>query len=68
MGATHIILIQASPPERVERRNFLENVSAGFNHLYDQAQRADVQSKEHLVVFTLALGPLTCACWILPIT
>ncbi len=56
-GATHIILIQASPPERVERRNFLENASAAFNHLYDQAQRVDAQSKEHLVVFTLAPQP-----------
>jgi len=44
-GATHIILIQASPPERVEHRNFLENASAAFNHLYDQAQRVDAQSK-----------------------
>ena len=56
-GATHIILIQASPPERVQRRNFLENTSAAFSHLYDQAQRADAQSKEHLVVFTLAPRP-----------
>ena len=52
-GATHIVLIQASPEERVFRRNFWENVTAAFNHLYDQAQRVDVQSKEQVTVFTL---------------
>ena len=56
-GATHVILIQASPPEHVERRNFVENASAAFSYLYDQAQRVDAQSKEHLVVFTLAPQP-----------
>jgi hypothetical protein len=56
-GATHIILVQASPPERVERRNFVENASAAFSHLYDQAQRVDAQTKEHRLVFTPAPRP-----------
>ncbi len=56
-GATHIILIQATPPEHVEHRNFVEDAAAAFSHLYDQAQRVDAQSKQHIVVFTLAPRP-----------
>jgi predicted acylesterase/phospholipase RssA len=45
-GATHVLLIQASPEERHERSNFVQNVSAAFNHLYAQAQQ--------IVIFTLS--------------
>jgi hypothetical protein len=31
--------------------------SAAFSHLYEQAQRVDAQSKQHIVVFTLAPRP-----------
>ena len=52
-GATHVVLIQASPEERTQRRNFLENAAAAFTHLYEQAQRVDLKSKEQVTVFTL---------------
>ena len=37
-GATHIVLIEASPHERAGRENFLQNATASLDHLYDQAQ------------------------------
>jgi hypothetical protein len=53
-GATHIILIEADPQQRQERRNFIENAAGAFNHLYFQAQLVDARSreKEHVVVFS----------------
>jgi predicted acylesterase/phospholipase RssA len=58
-GATHIILIEASPgaAEREGRRNFLQNSIDAFSHLYYQAQLADVRSKEKVVIFTLHPQP-----------
>ncbi|HEX5443350.1 MAG TPA: PhnD/SsuA/transferrin family substrate-binding protein, partial [Pirellulales bacterium] len=32
-GATHVVLIEADPHERSERRNFLQNATGAFNHL-----------------------------------
>jgi hypothetical protein len=58
-GATHIILIEASPSvaEREGRRNFLQNSIDAFNHLYYQAQLADARSKEKVTIFTLRPQP-----------
>jgi predicted acylesterase/phospholipase RssA len=56
-GATHIVLIEATPRKRVERTNFLQNASASFSHLYQQAQLLDVRSRERVVVFSLAPEP-----------
>jgi predicted acylesterase/phospholipase RssA len=58
-GATHIILIEADPQQRHERRNFLQNAAGAFNHLYYQAQLVDARSreKEQVVVFTLRPKP-----------
>jgi predicted acylesterase/phospholipase RssA len=56
-GATHIVLIEASPRKRVERTNFLQNASASFSHLYQQAQLLDARSRERVVVFSLAPEP-----------
>jgi predicted acylesterase/phospholipase RssA/ABC-type phosphate/phosphonate transport system substrate-binding protein len=53
-GATHVILVQASPQERIQRGNFLNNSAEAFNHLYNQAQLLDAKSKGQVVVFTLA--------------
>lgn len=53
-GATHIVLIEASPRKRVERTNFLQNASASFSHLYQQAQLLDARSRERVVLFSLA--------------
>lgn len=54
-GATHIILVEADPQQRGERRNFLQNAAGAFDHLYYQAQLIDARSreKEPLVIFSL---------------
>jgi hypothetical protein len=53
-GATHIILIEASPHERAGRANFLQNAAASLDHLYEQAQLLDTRSRGKVAVFTLA--------------
>lgn len=54
-GATHVVLIEADPRERAERRNFLQNAAGAFNHLYYQAQQVDARSREgeQAVIFSL---------------
>lgn len=54
-GATHIILVEADPQQRGERRNLVQNVAGAFNHLYYQAQLVDARSreKERVVIFSL---------------
>ena len=56
-GATHIILIQADPDERVPRGSFGSNVSAALTLLYDQAQLTDDRTKNQAMLFTLAPRP-----------
>lgn len=58
-GATHIILVEADPRQRGERRNFLQNAAGAFNHLYYQAQLVDARSRqqERVVVFSLRPEP-----------
>jgi predicted acylesterase/phospholipase RssA/ABC-type phosphate/phosphonate transport system substrate-binding protein len=56
-GATHIILIQADPDERVPRGSFGANVSAALTLLYDQAQLTDARTKDQAMLFTLAPRP-----------
>jgi predicted acylesterase/phospholipase RssA/ABC-type phosphate/phosphonate transport system substrate-binding protein len=56
-GATHIILIQADPDERVPRGSFGANVSAALTFLYDQAQLIDVRTREQAMLFSLAPHP-----------
>lgn len=58
-GATHIVLIEADPHERAERRNFLQNAAGAFNHLYYQAQQVDARSREReqVVIFSLRPDP-----------
>jgi predicted acylesterase/phospholipase RssA len=56
-GATHIVLIEASPHERAGRENFLQNAAASLDHLYDQAQLLDTRSRGKISVFTLAPDP-----------
>jgi hypothetical protein len=56
-GATHIVVIEASPRERVERENFLQNALAAFGHLYDQSQALDTRSRGKIAIFTLAPEP-----------
>jgi predicted acylesterase/phospholipase RssA len=56
-GATHIVLIQADPNERVPRGSFGANVSAALTFLYDQAQLIDVRTKDQAMLFNLAPQP-----------
>lgn len=56
-GATHVILIEATPRERIVRRNFLQNAEASFDHLYEQSQLLDARSRGKVSVFTLAPEP-----------
>jgi predicted acylesterase/phospholipase RssA/ABC-type phosphate/phosphonate transport system substrate-binding protein len=56
-GATHVIVIEASPSTRAERTNFLQNAAASFEHLYQQAQLQDARSRGKVSIFTLAPEP-----------
>jgi hypothetical protein len=56
-GATHIILIQADPDERVPRGSFAANIAAALTHLYEQAQLTDFRTKEQAMLFNLAPRP-----------
>jgi predicted acylesterase/phospholipase RssA len=56
-GATHIVLIEATPDERVERHNFLTNAVASFEHLYEQSQLLDARSRGRVAIFSLSPQP-----------
>ena len=54
-GATHLIIIEASPPPKVWKKgNLIQNVLASFNHLHYQAQLIDIRAKGEIVVFSIA--------------
>ena len=55
-GATHVILLGASPETEQEgkaKSPFFENIFTAIGYLYDQAQTADVSAQEEAAVFTL---------------
>jgi predicted acylesterase/phospholipase RssA/ABC-type phosphate/phosphonate transport system substrate-binding protein len=63
-GATHIILIEASPKSERERgneqgaatsdqHNLLQTSAEAFNYLFDQAQLLDVRSRKKVAIFVL---------------
>ncbi len=56
-GATHILLVEASPDERVERLNFVTNAVASFEHLYEQSQLLDARSRGRVAIFSLSPQP-----------
>lgn len=56
-GATHIVLIKASPEKRAQRGNFLQNATTAYRHLYQQSQLVDTRSRGEVVIFTLAPEP-----------
>jgi predicted acylesterase/phospholipase RssA len=56
-GATHIVLIEATPQKRRLRRNLAENAAAAFTHLHKQTQLVDMRSKQQVVVFSLVPEP-----------
>jgi hypothetical protein len=53
-GATHVVLVEASPQERVERTNFVTNAAASFGHLYEQSQLLDARARGKVAIFALA--------------
>jgi len=63
-GATHIILIEASPKSGREKQkergaarrlenDLLQNTGEAFNYLFDQAQLLDVRSRKKVAIFVL---------------
>ena len=53
-GATHIVLIEASPRKRSTGGNFLNNAASAFQHLYRQAQLVDTRSRGRVKIYSLA--------------
>jgi hypothetical protein len=56
-GATHIILIEASPEQLLATGSFGANIAVSLTHLYDQAQLLDMHSKDQVVTLTLFPQP-----------
>lgn len=54
-GATHVILIEATPaaPVAGSREDFMSNAQDAFEYLYQQTQLADARSRERISIFTL---------------
>jgi predicted acylesterase/phospholipase RssA len=54
-GATHVILVEASPEERKGARSdyLLANSVSAFNYLFNQAQLTDARSRSEVEVFSL---------------
>ena len=56
-GATHIVLIEATPRTRSERGNFIRNATSSFRHLHRQAQLLDARSRGKVLIFSLSPDP-----------
>ena len=56
-GATHVLLIEATPRRRSQQGNFLRNITSSFRHLHRQAQLLDARSRGKVVVYNLAPAP-----------
>lgn len=56
-GATHVVLIEATPHRRPGRGNFVQNAAAAFTHLHKQTQNVDKRSRQQVVVFSLQPSP-----------
>jgi predicted acylesterase/phospholipase RssA/ABC-type phosphate/phosphonate transport system substrate-binding protein len=52
-GATHIILVEASPLSPLQESGLWDNASIAFNHLYYQAQLLDSRARNKIQIFTL---------------
>jgi len=54
-GATHVILIQASPvPVYTPPSTLASHAGNAFNYLFDQAQRSDYRARGQVKIFELA--------------
>lgn len=56
-GATHIVLLEATPEQRPRHRHFAQNAMTALTHLHKQTQLVDVRSKQQVMVFTLTPEP-----------
>jgi predicted acylesterase/phospholipase RssA len=57
-GATHIILIEASPKSKPSQHmNLLDNSVDAFNYLFSEAQLVDARSRGKVEIFTLRPSP-----------
>lgn len=56
-GATHVILVEATPRTPSRRGSFAVNVASSFHHLHQQAQLLDVRSRSKVSVFSIAPEP-----------
>ncbi len=53
-GATHIIVVEASPsPKLEEEATLLSNLRVAFDHLFEQAQMSDRRSRERVEIYYL---------------
>jgi predicted acylesterase/phospholipase RssA len=53
-GATHIILVEASPkPKPPRRRHLLDNSLDAFNYLFNEAQLTDARSRGKIEIFSI---------------
>lgn len=56
-GATHVVMLEATPRTRTSGGSFLRNATSSFRHLYRQAQLLDARSRDRVLVFSLAPAP-----------
>jgi predicted acylesterase/phospholipase RssA/ABC-type phosphate/phosphonate transport system substrate-binding protein len=57
-GATHIILIEASPePKASSHRHLLDNSVDAFNYLFNRAQLTDARSRGKIEIFSIRPEP-----------
>jgi predicted acylesterase/phospholipase RssA len=56
-GATHVILVEATPRRRFGRGTFLKNTVSTFRYLHQQAQLLDARSRGKVAVYSLAPQP-----------
>ena len=56
-GATHVLLIEATPRHDAPRGSFLKNAVSSFRHLHQQAQLLDARSRRQVIVFSLSPRP-----------
>ncbi len=56
-GATHIIMIEATPRSALQRGSLLLNTTSAFRHLHQQAQLLDAKVRDKVNVFSLTPQP-----------
>jgi len=53
-GATHVIVVEASPrPKFDESSMLLQNLAMAFDHLFEQAQLTDLRSRQKTEIYLI---------------